>query len=355
MIYLVSPNDDRNYGAVLQATALQDFLFNMGYESRFITIRKNLDSVLDIDAHSIKSLVKSLFVVLYKKELSKSCSLFDSFVKEHQKCTEMYESYQELSKNAPKGEAYIVGSDQIWPETNLLPLNKLSFAPSGHVKISYAASVGKDSISQEKKEEFHNFLESFSAVSIREKSAIPAFKQVYKKDIEYHVDPTLLFPEEYWMSKEKKYCGKLPSKYVLLYFIYTPKDINRKLKELRQKTHLPIVLISNTPYKSVHCDFYIRDAGPAEFLWLVHHAEGVVASSFHGCVFSIIYRKPLIAVNNPSKRARLDNLLELFNMRECMVWDSSFLENRRIYNDQIDIIIANEIERSKGYFRKYLG
>lgn len=354
MVYLVSPNRDRNFGAVLQATALQDFLLELGIATKFISVNKNYNNFLEISFRSPKNCVKSLFILLHKKELADGCKKFDEFVDKYQRCTKCYGTYQELITIPTEGDSFIVGSDQVWPDTNLQPINMLSFVPENCRKLSYAASMGKDHILEEKKDYYREFLASFAAVSIRESSAISAISDVYKKKVYAHIDPVLLFDAKYWMEKEQEYKGKIPSKYILLYLIFVPNDINGKIKQLKRVTGLPIVFVSNTPYKNVECDYYIRDAGPAEFLWLIHNSEGVVSSSFHGCVFSAIYRKPLISIVNPEKPARLNCLLSLLGIQRSQEWSTDFISDSEKLYEGVELILKEERNRSKRYFREYL-
>ena len=348
MIGIVSINEDRNYGAVLQAVSLQKFLDENDIKNKFVCLDNDYNDVLNISFNSPKSAIKSLFTKIHYRQLKSSCDKFQSFIDANQRLFPKYNSIEELRENPPNVDGYIVGSDQVWPETNLTPLYSLSFAGDNVKRISYAASMGKDCIADEKKETFREYLKYFDSISIREKTAIQAVSEVFKGDVNYHVDPTLLHDKVFWSEYEKAYFGKLPPKYILVYMIYVPGDINKRLLEIKKATDLPIVLVSNTPYKHIKCDYYLRDAGPAEFLWLFNHAEGVISSSYHGVVFSAIYRKPFIAVINPNKRARLDNLLELLHLEERGNWDLSFLKNE--YEEEIiSGILAKERERSRDY------
>ena len=55
--------------------------------------------------------------------------------------------------------------------------------------------------------------------------------------------------------------------------------------------------------------FEAKDVGPKEFLTLIRNAKAVFTDSFHGCAFSIIYKKQFYVskYNNP---ARIHDLCE---------------------------------------------
>ena len=353
MVGLVSINEDRNYGAVLQAVGLQAFLEELGIDSNFICFDKDYNAVLNISIRSIKSLMKSFFTVVHYRELKGGCKRFQSFIDENQRQFPKYSNFAQLKANPPIVNGYVVGSDQVWPEGHLTPVYGLSFAQDDVRKISYAASMGNDVISDNQKEVYKEYLKDFDAISIREKTAIKSISDVYKGTVNYHIDPTMLHDESFWKRYEEPYKGKLPSKYILVYMIYVPKDVKKQLQMIKNETGLPVVLVSNTPYKNVPCDYYIRDAGPAEFLWLCHHAQGIISSSFHGVVFSLLYRKPFIAVINPEKPCRIENLLGLFHMESWNNWNVNFLEKG--YDSKlIDTVLNEERERSQSYLKEHL-
>lgn len=59
----------------------------------------------------------------------------------------------------------------------------------------------------------------------------------------------------------------------------------------------------------------LSNVGPAEFLWLVDHAEAVITSSFHGTAFSIIFNKKFSAVVNPKAKSRIESLLDTMEIK----------------------------------------
>lgn len=353
MIGIVTINEDRSYGAVLQAVGLQQFLAQLGLDNRFVGMTKNLDAVLKLGFRTPKEAVKSAFTIVHYRQLKRGCERFEQFVAQHEKCFPRYESYDALAADPPVVSGYVVGSDQVWPETNLLPVFGLSFAQNG-IKVSYAASMGKDIISEDKQAFFREYLKNFNTISVREKTAVSAISEVYDGQVQYHIDPSLLHDRTFWDQYAEKYEGSLPEKYILLFMIYVPPRFNEMVERIKRETGLPVVLLSNTPYKNIRCDYCIRDAGPAEFLWLIDHAEGVVSSSFHGVAFSIIYEKPFTAVINPASRCRLDNLLALLHLEDRDIWDASFLQKKHDWSHVHDVLQA-ERSRSRSYLRGAFG
>jgi len=59
-----------------------------------------------------------------------------------------------------------------------------------------------------------------------------------------------------------------------------------------------------------------------EFLWAIKHARLIYTDSFHGTVFSILYRRPFVVCNRlgdavtEKMGSRIDTLLSLFGLEE---------------------------------------
>ena len=57
-----------------------------------------------------------------------------------------------------------------------------------------------------------------------------------------------------------------------------------------------------------------REAGPAEFLGYVHHAEYVVTNSFHAAAFSILFEKRFLVFAHSQVNERLVSVLALHGL-----------------------------------------
>ncbi|WP_346992891.1 polysaccharide pyruvyl transferase family protein [Alteromonas gracilis] len=85
----------------------------------------------------------------------------------------------------------------------------------------------------------------------------------------------------------------------------------------------------------------------------------VVTDSFHGCVFSIIFNKPFIAVGNVSRGlARFNSLLSMFNLEKRLV-DSELNIDKEILVSEIDwnqinIKRSELIKEASSFLQTYL-
>ena len=191
-------------------------------------------------------------------------------------------------------------------------------------------------------------------MSVREISAKNALSDLYGKNIAVNIDPTFLLLPEEWEKEERRYDKLYNKKYILAYFIYRPKEMNKWLKELKKSTGLPIVVVDTNSYRNIYHDHIILDAGPKEFLWLIHNAEMVITSSFHGTAFSIIYRKPFIVCNSNVAPTRIENLIKLFGLENHLIkqQDGLFCSSFDLTAEEKECIqssIDYEIKRAQTY------
>ena len=117
--------------------------------------------------------------------------------------------------------------------------------------------------------------------------------------------------------------------------------------------------------KSVFKDvgpLYIKDCViPPVEQWLdgFNKAKFIVTDSFHGCVFSIIFKKPFIAIGNSERgMARFDSLLKMFKLENRLIHSENDLTedllNSEIDYDAVHEILAKEREKAKMFLIKAL-
>ena len=113
--------------------------------------------------------------------------------------------------------------------------------------------------------------------------------------------------------------------------------------------------------KGVACKIYGADnkleLTVEEWLALLQNAEEVITDSFHGCVFSIIFRKEFIALINSSRGAgRFTSLLGKFNLLDRIVEDpqQGLVPSKPIDWRVIETILKQWQESSINYIEKAL-
>ncbi len=223
---------------------------------------------------------------------------------------------------------FITGSDQVWNFDCYRPAFFLDFVPSNKRKISYAASISKDSLLDWQKTVFKNSLKSFSAVSVRENSAVDMIKDYSPVLVEHVLDPTLLLEREDY----DKACSPriIQEKYMFCYFIGDNKISRALAEEYAKANGLKVVTLPYLGKKWRSCDqkfgdYKLYSVSPNDFLSLVKHAEVVFTDSFHALVFSHIYQKEYYIFKRSqldTMTSRLYSLTKLLQTEERLCFDS---------------------------------
>ena len=349
----------RNYGAVLQCYALQETLRDFCEEVKVIdysteAMRHNNKRY---KKNGIKTLAKKILMLRYSRVFKRKRAKFDAFVDKNVHLTKHYDSVDQLRVDPPDSDIVIVGSDQVFNPNRCREEREafyLDFPCS--FKTSYAASFGSSDIPQETKDEIAGYLSSFDALSFREEYGLDICKALTgRKDACLVCDPVFLVPKEKWYAIEEEYKG-LPQKYILMFNLRESKTTFELARSAKQKTGLPVVLITGKPNVPAWCDHVLRDVGPGNFLWLIHHSAFFFEDSFHGTAFSLIYHKQFIFCDDhPKSYERGRTLLQRLGLPEAYEKQSleKMLSENYDYNN-VDNRIAALKETSVGYIEKII-
>ena len=344
-----------NYGAVLQAYALQEYLSqNFGetmildYHNSSIDKSYARPDFNDLIHNPKRSVFRWMQNILYKGKNRR----IDQFRKDYLRLTKRYDADNIKDAN-DEADTFITGSDQVWNhliigrDTNYF----LDFTqPSKHT-CSYAASIGVNKIPEEYAELYKNAAGHIGRISVREQEGIKALEDIGIKGAQLNPDPVLLLSKEKWL--ELSAAPESGKKYILVYKITKADKLLKFAKKLSAMTGLPIVYIPND-LKSGSVGALKLDVGPREWLGYIDNAEYVVTNSFHGTVFSIIFGKKFFSEVsekvNPST-SRLLNLLGLFQLEERMIhrFKKELLEKELPY-DKIEHICSIQQERAHRFF-----
>ena len=169
-----------NAGSSLQTYALQKFLNDNGIENEVINYRPKY---LLKYGNPIKRIIKE---IIYHRECKSQREKNLRFEKRYIKETEKsYATYEDLKANPPKADVYMTGSDQIWNMSYACGRDEafyLQFVRDGK-KISYAASIGKDTIPIDECKSIADKIEDFDYISIREESSVHQLKPFVNKQM----------------------------------------------------------------------------------------------------------------------------------------------------------------------------
>lgn len=358
-----------NYGASLQAYALQHYLETLGhsveiidfqpwfhqdrYNPLFVGPRGKLHKVCGLCPP-----LKYILAPLRNRGMRKTWGrkkTFDIFSKAYLHLTNRYNTSKELKSNPPKADIYIAGSDQIWntdSNNGREPGYYLDFGDAK--KISYAASFAVNSINDEWKPFVKKELSQFDHISVREKTGLNILEDLGIHNGLQVLDPVFLLDKVEWENlaiKSKKY-GLKDNGYILIYDFLNDERISNFTDKIKKQTGLHSVSVNDfdsLPY----ADININDAGPLEFLSLIRHAAVVVCSSFHATAFSLIFNKPFYVypLKNQNNSSRMEDLLRTFNLYDRFMPKEIIPD---INYNNIEDLIKKEIRRSKTILNEFI-
>ena len=229
-------------------------------------------------------------------------------------------------------DAFVVGSDQVWRGAYNADVTEsfCSFLPDTDPRrrIVYAASFGTEyvDISPEKLPECRRLAQFFSAVSVREQSAIRLAKEALGIEPQWVLDPTMLLTaDDYrslWQHEESQWEG------ITTYVLDASEEKSQIQHDVSQTLSLPVNALMLPPID--------QDGKPVDMIpvegWLKAFAQAsfVITDSFHGCVFSIIHRKPFIAIANRERGIdRFTSLLGYFGLMDRLIFSLEEYQQKR--------------------------
>jgi len=287
-----------NYGAVLQAHALQSFLRERNHDVQIVDYRVAVPV-----SWLRKWLAKTPRGCFQKWEAVYKTHLFEQFRKKYLKRTaEVFRSAAELRRIADRFDLLITGSDQVWnPQwleqvDGLCDLFFLSFAEPQTRRISYAASFGHAGTSTMKKEWVEivgEKLKQMDAISVREPSGVSLVRDLCGRTGAVHVvDPTLLLERSHY----EKIAGAadVRGKYLFSYMLHgLEQDADGVVAEIAGALNLKVVKC-DAHKTELHQGFTLPS--PSGWLRQIRDADFVVTNSFHGAVFCLLFNIPFVVL-----------------------------------------------------------
>jgi hypothetical protein len=336
-----------NYGSVLQAYALQSTVNKLGFQGEIIdySIHHPTPSMLfeyAIHAYQeqgLRLLATSMFhygIELIQQKIGKLTSrdsnsipmpdIFDEFRDSHLILSEESYSPEKLRQNPPGYDIYISGSDNVWLLDNRFGVSDggaryyLDFAPKNSITLSYAPSMGDPIVFDKHLAKLKSLLGNIDFLSVRESSTAEFLSQIAGRVVTTVCDPTLLLSREDWdLLLPEKVSPPSEKPYLLVYVAHQLDFDSPEFQFSRyisQKLGLEVVNIG----------YHFNEGRPtysnvtvSEFLTYFKNASLVVTNTFHGTVFSIIYRKGFYAFKPRAGPTRIRDLLSTVGLSERFV------------------------------------
>lgn len=345
-IALITYHYSCNNGAVMQTYALCRYLKENGHEVSLIDIRQD-------ESEKQPLLVKIVKFFIFGYRIRKIVKKY------YPTLTNRYLTIDELKKDPPKADCYIVGSDQVWNPAiskEQMLAYFLDFGGDDVKRVSYASSFGVSEWPLKDPEiikKVQSLLARFNHIAVRENQGREICKNTFGLDAQVVLDPTFLnydykeFNEEVKLSNDFV-CYKLNRTEDFWQYVKNVGDI------IGSK---PLLLNYNYPKGGfVYC------FPPSLRTWMrkLAGAKFILTDSFHGIAFSIINRKQFVVIlNDDGKNSRLIDLMNamglqerVFNKVEDMLENRSWL--KPIDYSVLEPVIRKQIEQSRAYLKEAL-
>lgn len=347
-IGIITFHSAHNYGAVLQAFALKEYLSKKGHDVHVINYKiKEIENVYKLIkfkksknkiVNVCKKGVKTLKLHLFERKRLYRRRKFEEFINTQLNVTEPCKTLADLQNANFDFDLLIAGSDQIWNRKHtkgLKPAYFLEFGKPEATRISYAASIGEDFILKEDELVFQRYLKNLDFISVREHKAKELIEHLTPKKIEEVVDPSqLLEAQDYEKIRENP---KFKKDYIMVHKMGNPEEIIKLAEKVSEELNLPIVhnMDKGTFKNELGTTKYMS---PGEWLGCIANAKFVITSSFHATSFSLIYGKPFITMPFVGRASRMINLLKNLDLFDHYVENVEQLKSLDTYNVNYDIV-----------------
>lgn len=318
-----------NYGALLQAFALQKYLsktesvefvnlsFNSALKSNnnIITTNKGIcRKVLDKIRRNKFKFYRQNYLIISSDKI---------------------EGDSQIRKKYFEYDCYVVGSDQVW-NTDITNQTKAFFLDFTNCekKIAYAASYGKKDLNNIEKQWTREEINKFSAVSVREQESSQYINEEFNINSEVVCDPVFLLNQEEW-KKNLKLKNKFRKKYILVYYMEANDQIRNVIDYAKAKYKMPVLALCGGTQRLKGIK-HLECVGVKGFIQRIMNADLIITNSFHASAFSMIFEKKFIVVGHSKWNIRLDNLLQLANCNDKLVRTDTEISEVAINDAEID-------------------
>lgn len=282
-------------------------------------------------------------------------------------------------------EAFVVGSDQLFNADLYKTFGEivtLDWISDNHRKVAYAASFGHNYFwgDENQRAKMAHYMQKFDGFSVREMDAVPLTHHTFGVESEWVLDPVFLCDKEHYIRLAEKSEISSEEPHIFAYILDPDKNKDEIVKICSDTLNLPVELYSEMLFEASEeriaeeakrFAFTLRQGNINDRLKSLISSDFIVADSFHGICFAIIFEKPFIAILNPLRGAsRFYSVLGKLNLLDHLVTntdelnekislvsrDTSYKESLKILNSEkercINWLIGNlypEDEQKKSF------
>ena len=364
---IITFHNSYNCGSMLESYAIQTIVDKIAGNAEIINFSNNgqikLYSVF-YENNSMKNIIKNLMLFPHRKRIKKNNLKYEEFKNTYMNLSKEYHHISELDDSDYKN--VIAGSDQIWNIT-IEDSDEAYFLPwvKNAKKIAYSPSFGAKNIMDycSNPEKYREMINNFDVLSIRENNGKKWIKELCNKDVDVLLDPTLLLNVDDY--KKLEYNNFNPKgKYIFFYSPSFNRNICKYVKQIADKYNLKVITWSAKSYylKMIKSfGFELAEfENPSMYLSLIKNAELVMTTSYHGTIFSTIYRKKFIVIKNGGMYGnddRVKTLLKQINMQNRLMpyeFDPNYNYLEEIDYSNYDKFLPELKKKSIDYLKRNL-
>ncbi|MBQ9835465.1 MAG: polysaccharide pyruvyl transferase family protein [Akkermansia sp.] len=373
---------DSNYGGILQAAALQRVLQQLGHDVTVLDRRAadfrvgskrfkdRVSAAMELfGLHRLKTLarLKGFSPSLKQRALLRQHEPQESFIRRNLNLSPLcHHPVSPQDAAATGAEAWVVGSDQVWRYAyqNAIRDCFLTFCtPEQRQKsITYAPSFGHDTwdAPAEDTEACRRLLADFKAVSVREESGCELCRRTFGREAVFMPDPTLLLTAEDYCRMSELPAERPQGNYIAYYVLDMNPEVRDYIHRAEKALGMKAVDIMfdlpaekrrkkdrKTPFRPVE-----------EWIDLLSRAAFVITDSFHGSVFSTLFRKDFVCLGNMRRGgARFETLFGKLDLWDRMAEPTQPFEAARITPERwerIHSVIEELRRRGRSYLEENL-
>lgn len=336
-----------NYGAILQAYALQTFLEGKGHQVEIINYKPLSHEI------SFRNLIKdprNLFHIKKFYQKKRKESLLVPFREQYLHQTKRFSNQESLKELSSRYDVIISGSDQVLnPSFTLYGESKrpssayyLSFASPGTRKVGYAVSFGCNTYPSNAARYAKEWIKWFDYISVRESSGVDIVGELgFGKPAVLVPDPVVLCGKRVFAEMTLPPVGS--EQYICVY-------------SLRQELSLP------EGFKYRVLDDIHSPVSIEEWVAAIAGADALITNSFHGMVVALLNHIPfainIVGGREKGMNDRFYTLLEKVGLtnricgEKCSI--TELLNDRNIDWDKVDNALGEVQDEGIAYLKTVL-
>lgn len=262
--------------------------------------------------------------------------------------------FSAISNIESRFDYFVVGSDQVWNSlwyfSNEHKIFLLDFT-SPKKRIALSASFGIDYIPDKWKDIFRFQLLKFKTISVREYIGKRIIRELINRDVDVLIDPVLFFDTTFWRN-----ISTLPTnikikskKYLFCYYLESQGIEDPDITSYANRHNLEIISI-RSDIDRAYC------ISPTDLLWLIDNAELVCTDSYHAYIFSFLFGRPAVYIDNTSidMSSRVNSFIKKMEIHKNNIEDMDRDDIRRPIYSQSCIALKREHNRMLNFVLRSL-